>query len=245
MVTEHPIRPGARNAGRLGAATLAVAVLTFAVALAGSPPANAAFAPPNPRYVTVHRKGSQVVLRPTRQLLRHDGGRRITVICFSTPREGADGISTVGSTSTRTRLRRGMSFPVPGGTRDYCFIRLAPRHGTTPPQQQIGLTRRGRSHLRLRNAVIELAGYATVAFALNQHGLPSTEALAAQLHLVPLASPDATADRGAIGIWSDGHSRLMVTTTLGDGRRPFLDYDHATNITRTNFLDMLIEIADG
>lgn len=211
MVTEHPIRPGARNAGRVGAATLAFAVLAFAVALARSAPANAADAPPNPRYVTVHRNGSQVVLRPTRQLLRHDAGRRITVTCFSTPREGTDAISTVASTSTRTRVRRGVSVRVPGGTRDYCFIKLAPRHGTTPPQQQIGLTRRGRRHLRLRTAAIELARYATVAFARNQHGLPSSEALAAQLHLVPLASPEATADRGGVGIWSDGHSMATAS----------------------------------
>lgn len=56
-----------------GGAVLAVAP---AGGLAWAAPAHAAS---NARYVTVHRHGSDVVLRPTHRVMRHEAGRRIII----------------------------------------------------------------------------------------------------------------------------------------------------------------------
>lgn len=221
---------------------IAAGATVLAGGLAWAGPAQAA---DGPRYVTVHRHGGEVVLRPTHRLVRHDAGRRIRVTCFSVAREQPDGTSIVSSSGQADRVRRGLTFPVDKGAGDYCFVRLGARHGRVPPQQEIALTRRGSSHLQLRRATALLAGYITVAYALDPPNVPPTQTLADDLHVAALSSPDATTAPGTSGVWTDGASRVVAVTTLRDGRRLFIDYDRATNVTRTNVLDVIVDLGDS
>lgn len=221
--------------------SIAVGATILAGGLAWAGPAHAAG---GPRYVTVHRHGAEIVLRPTHRLVRHDAGRRITVTCSSVARQRPDGTSIQSGSGESARVRRGLTLPVDRSASDYCFVRLGARHGKVPPEQEIALTRRGSSHLQLRDATVLLVGYSTVAYMLDPPNLPPTQTLADDLHLVALASPDAPTAPGTTGVWTDGAGRVVVATTLRDGRRAFIDYDRATNVTRTNVLDVILELQD-
>ena len=218
--------------------------------------------PPRHRLVTVMTAGGSTWLQVTPEAARRYHNRQLTWDCFGAgplvDDGGGGGGERINASSLRLRVEQGS---------DACIVEIVVRtvrhrhrdgrkrttRVTRRLRQPIAITSDGSALIARVRGALRLSwsvGAVYVGIDDRTGRLDSAASIVKDAHrflpslpLLALASADAPAPKGKVGVWTDGQHRYVVKLTLPDGAVLFYDKDMATGLLSRNVQDQFDALA--